>query len=283
MLTSNIKSLKNIVNILYGFSYDDTPQNIMMWYDNYKIIDNQIIVKVKRGDNNVYKLPIGDDFEAGLNYIRKMENCETPVFWQTEGSRLNEFKEKYGNKYCFVEDRDSFEYIYLRSDLVNLSGKKYHSKRNHIHTFNKNYDWHFESLNDYNKEKIRKCAFMWYCSKGKSEDKTLFVEKKNIDLLLDNYKELNIKGGCIVVNEKVVAFSLGYQINDQVFDVCIEKALPEYIGAYCVINREFAKALDCKFINREEDLGIEGLRKSKLSYYPIFLVKKYYCYPKNSI
>ena len=79
MLTSNIKSLKNIVNILYGFSYDDTPQNIMMWYDNYKIIDNQIIVKVKRGDNNVYKLPIGDDFEAGLNYIRKMENCETPV------------------------------------------------------------------------------------------------------------------------------------------------------------------------------------------------------------
>ena len=83
-----------------------------------------------------------------------MENCETPVFWQTESSRLNEFKEKYGNKYCFVEDRDSFEYIYLRSDLVNLSGKKYHSKRNHIHTFNKNYDWHFELLNDYNKEHV---------------------------------------------------------------------------------------------------------------------------------
>lgn len=282
-MNNSIRLLKNIVGNSYGFSYDDTPQNILMWYDNYRIINDQIIIRVKRGDNNVYKLPIGGNLDAGLNYIRKIENGELPVFWHTEGSRLNEFKEKYGNKYLFVEDRDSFEYIYLRCDLVNLSGKKYHSKRNHIRTFNKNYDWHFELLNDNNKERIRNCAYKWYSSKEEHGDKTLAIEKEIINFLLDNYKELNIKGGCIVAGGNTVAFSLGYEINNQVFDVCIEKALPEYAGAYSVINREFAKSVEYKYFNREEDLGIDGLRKSKLSYHPIFLVKKYYCYPKGLI
>lgn len=282
-MNNSIRLLKNIVGNSYGFSYDDTPQNILMWYDNYKIINDQIIIRVKRGDNNVYKLPIGGNLDAGLNYIRKIENGELPVFWHTEGSRLNEFKEKYGNKYLFVEDRDSFEYIYLRCDLVYLSGKKYHSKRNYIHQFDKMYNWHFELLNDNNKERIRNCAYKWYSSKEKHGDKTLAIEKEIINFLLDNYKELNIKGGCIVAGGNTVAFSLGYEINNQVFDVCIEKALPEYAGAYSVINREFAKSVEYKYFNREEDLGIDGLRKSKLSYHPIFLVKKYYCYPKGLI
>lgn len=280
---NNIVLLKSITNHQQGCSCDNTLPNLLIWSQNHEIVDQQIIISSNIGGKNVYRLPVGGDLEKGINYIRTKENCEYPIFWNSEGSRLEEFREKYGENYRFIEDRDTFDYVYLRENLVNLSGRKYHSKRNHISTFNKKYDWHFELLSNSNRERIRECANRWYVSKDDSKNPTLEIEKNGINLLLDNYKELNIKGGCIVIDGDVVAFSLGSEINRQVFDICIEKAIPEYAEAYSVINREFAKTLDYKYINREDDMGIEGLRKSKLSYHPEFLVKKYYCYPKDLI
>lgn len=280
---NNIVLLKSITNDQQDCSCDNTLPNLLIWAQNYEIVDRQIIISSNINGKNVYRLPVGGDLEEGINYIMTKENCKCPIFWNSEGCRLEEFREKYGDDYIFIEDRDTFDYVYLRENLANLSGRKYHSKRNHITAFNKKFNWHFELLSNSNRESIRECANKWYATKDESNDLTLAIEKDGTNLLLDNYKELNIKGGCIVIDGDVVAFSLGSEINRQVFDICIEKALPEYAEAYSVINREFAKILDYKYINREDDMGIEGLRKSKLSYYPDFFVKKYYCCPKDLI
>ena len=266
---------------LRELSSDNTIPNILVWNPDYTIADGSIIIRTKSSKGNIYRLPIGNDIEKGIEYIRECENCQYPTFWNAEGERLDLFKKLYGNKYIFVEDRDSFDYVYDKEKLVNLQGKQYHSKRNHISSFSKRYNWKFELLDEKNIKKFRQCSDKWYSTKIISDGTTLAIEKEGIELLLNNYKKLNIIGGGIIVDDTVIAFSLGTEINPQIFDICIEKALPEYAEAYSVINREFAKRLDYKYINREEDLGIDGLRKSKLSYHPEFFVKKYFCYPKQ--
>ena len=93
---------------------------------------------------------------------------------------------------------------------------------------------------------------------------------------------LSVKGCAIYVGEEIAAFAIGSPINQNVFNIHIEKALDEYIGAYAVINREFAKMLDqYTYINREDDMGLSGLRTAKLSYKPEILLKKYLCIPKE--
>ena len=116
-------------------------------------------------------------------------------------------------------------------------------------------------------------------------DGTLSVDKDESKLLLSNMRELNLKGGAIFVDDKVVAYTIGTAVNNNVFDIMIEKALPEYATAYAVINREFAanELSGYRFINREDDMGIDGLRKAKLSYKPVKILKKYVCSYKGKL
>ena len=108
-------------------------------------------------------------------------------------------------------------------------------------------------------------------------DKGVEVENASMKLLLPKMKKLGIKGGLIRVDGKVVAFTFGSPINDRVFDVQVEKALPEFRTAYSLINREFiANELSSfEYVNREDDLGLQGLRQAKLSYQPEILLKKF--------
>ena len=105
----------------------------------------------------------------------------------------------------------------------------------------------------------------------------LDAERQAIQRAFDHYTELNLKGGALVVDSRVVAFTYGSPINTDTFDVAVEKADANYIGAYTMVNNEFVKSLPSQyeFINREEDLGIEGLRKAKLSYHPTEILDKY--------
>ncbi len=255
--------------------------NALIWHKYYghriAFSGNDLYIKLFYEGRHIFLLPFSEDMRAGCEKI--FEYCKKegikPFFLAPEGERLENFRALFGNDFEISESRDDFEYIYSRESLAALSGKKFHSKRNHISSFTKLYDWKFEPLSDSNTEDILSVAEQWVKSHADGETASLQVEKESLPLLLENRELLGIKGGLIRVDNKAVAFTIGSPISQNTFDVHMEKALNEYSGAYTVINRSFAEYLDCQYLNREDDMGLEGLRRAKLSYQPEILLKKY--------
>ena len=264
------------------FSCENSFINLLVWqelYNNMMAVDEgQIFIKSGTEGNEKFKLPLGGDLKKGIEKI--FEYCgKQPDFWVQEGELCDEFKRLYGENYNFTEYRDAADYIYSREDLATLKGKKYHSKRNHINSFSKKYDWHYETINNGNVDKVMLCADEWYRENSDRLDGNMLCEKNGIELVLGNMEALEARGGAIFIEDKAVAFTIGSMINPGVFDIHFEKALKDYSEAYTVINNEFAKneLSEFEFINREDDLGLEGLRKAKLSYNPCKILEKYTC------
>ncbi|MCD7727651.1 MAG: phosphatidylglycerol lysyltransferase domain-containing protein [Ruminococcus sp.] len=172
-------------------------------------------------------------------------------------------------------DRDYFDYIYKAEDLINLSGKKYHGKRNHIRRF-KESDWSFVPIDESLIDDCFEFSAKSFNASDKYDEHSAVVEQYAINTFLTNFKYLNLSGGVLYQNGEMVGFTIGEKLNSDTFVVHIEKALSEVNGAYPCLCNEFARvqASDCLYINREEDLGIEGLRKSKESYRPAFMYEK---------
>lgn len=183
--------------------------------------------------------------------------------------------------YTFEQERDDFDYLYQTRDLIELSGKKYHSKRNHISRFNADYAYEYERLDE---QKVKECIPIlkaWF-SAHEVHIAPLFDERQAIELLMQNFGALGLHGGAIKINGKICACSIGEKIEPDTAHIIIEKADINYPGLYAVMNREFLahEWSDTLYVNREEDMGIEGLRKSKLSYYPYAYNEVYNAYLK---
>ena len=278
----DIEVFKKYIGFSGELSCESAFVNLLIWQSAYNNMwaeeDGQLIIKSGKGVDSSYRLPFGNDFLKGINLIREYSGEEYPDFWVQEGKRLDNFKANFGDKYVFEENRDAFDYIYLREDLANLSGKKYHGKRNHISAFSKKHNWSFKPITAENTEDVKLCAEKWYKENADREDKYLRCEKQGVITILDNMELLGVRGGAVYVDGRVVAFTLGSRISDEIFDIQLDKALSDYAEGYTVINREFARTLtEYKYINREDDMGLEGLRKAKLSYKPAILLKKYAC------
>lgn len=268
-------------------SCENTFVNLYVWQKAYNnkiaIMGDTLFIRYgEKGDEN-YRLPIGGDLEEGLKAIT--QHCGGyPVFWNPINEDFSRLPQWFTEKYDILPARDSFDYIYLTTDLAELSGKKYHSKRNHISAFSKKYDWRYEEITTENAEKIMDCAKEWYSQNAERLDRFALCEQEGINTVLQNLKSLEVTGGAIFIGEKAVAFTLGTPINENIFDIFAEKALPEFSGAYAVINNEFAKRLTAyKYLNREDDMGLEGLRRAKLSYRPNVLLEKYVFKPKENV
>lgn len=164
-----------------------------------------------------------------------------------------------------TESRNMQDYIYLQSDLANLPGKAYHPKRNHINNFEKQYNWEFVSVTADNLPLLRKAAERLFAIDSRLPD-----EYEAILDLLDHFRELELRAGVLLVEGTPVAYSIGEIMNADTALIHIEKADRSFDGAYAMINKLFAAEFaECTYINREEDMGIPGLRKAKLSYHPI--------------
>lgn len=285
---SDIEKIKEYTNIHGNFSCETSFVNLLVWqniYNNmYAEKDGILFIKSEIKGHVNFRLPFGSNMKKGVEFLREYCGGNDPILWIQQAERFNEIAPYINENYQLYEHRDAFDYIYLQSDLANLIGKKYHSKRNHISAFSKKYNWIYRDITEENKNDVLECAKQWYKFNSERYDEYMECEFQGINTILDNMQLLCVKGGAIYVDGKVVAFTLGSPINDEVFDVHIEKALPEYSTAYTVINNEFAKRLDeYKYINREDDMGLEGLRKAKLSYKPEILLKKFLCIPKKQI
>lgn len=260
-------------------SCENTFVNLYVWQDAYNteiaFKGGNLFIRYGKQGSASYRLPIGGDLEEGLKEIFALENS-VPTFWNPINEAFSTLPKWFTEKYDIIPNRDSFDYIYRQKDLANLEGKKYHSKRNHISAFSKKYDWRYEEITLKNIDKIIACADTWYSENTDRLDEFALVEKKGLQTVLQNLELFSVRGGAIFIDDKAVAFTLGTPINNKVFDIFAEKALPEFATAYTVINNCFAKELgDFKYINREDDMGLEGLRRAKLSYRPAVLLEKY--------
>ncbi len=181
-------------------------------------------------------------------------------------------------QFAFDRSRSMSDYIYRREDLARLSGKHYQPKRNHINRFRAHYPNHrFERLTPAHIEECIRLEQLWCQLTDRCREAAIVAERKAMRRAFSYFEALGLEGGVLYVEDRMVAFSYGSRINPTTFVVHVEKADTEYEGAFAMINRLLVESLDedILWINREEDLGIEGLRKAKRSYYPDHLVDKY--------
>lgn len=187
-----------------------------------------------------------------------------------------ELEAAFPGRFTFTADRDYFDYVYLRSDLATLRGKKYQPKRNHINRFKAAYpNYEYKELTAELVPECLRLESMWCKANDCAENEALIAEWRSMTDALKHINELDLRGGVLHVNGEIVAFTFGAPINNETFDTCVEKANTDIEGAYAMINNEFANRIPEQYIyiNREEDLGLEGLRKAKLSYYPETLLE----------
>lgn len=187
------------------------------------------------------------------------------------------------DNYFLYDDINYQEYLYSVDDLTNLKGKKYHAKRNHIQKFDKLYSYNFRPYTSDDYDNVMKLSFDWYSAKNTDfEDDAKLEEEDETHALKTELKmvceEKNAFADVLCINEEIVGFTLGEISASNVGIVHVEKCDINYDGIYPKINNLFVKKhfQNVRIINRQEDLGIEGLRKSKQSYYPIAFCKKYF-------
>ena len=176
-------------------------------------------------------------------------------------------------------DAGDYDYIYGQPELSLLSGRIYHKKKNHVSKFKRTYeDYMFCEIGNGNLDDVMLIEDEWYYDRLQQDDTSAMKEYEAIREAVDNFEELSLSGGIIYANNVPVAMTIASYINDAAVDIHFEKAVGEYAvnGGFAAINQMYASTLkDVKFINREENINIPGLRKAKESYHSKFMLKKY--------
>jgi uncharacterized protein len=187
--------------------------------------------------------------------------------------------------YEIHEDPENHDYVYLTQDLIELPGNKFHRKKNHLNRFVKNYRFEYRTLDQDLVDCVLRMQEDWCEMRECAESPDLYEEDRAVYEALTHFGELDFTGGAIVIDSKVEAFSLGEPLNPETAVIHIEKANPAISGLYAAINQRFCQGAwsGTTYINREQDLGVEGLRKAKQSYYPHHMVQKYVVTPRGSV
>lgn len=236
--------------------------------------------ELMHGDCFIYSFPIGPgDKKAALDELIAdfRKNGRTLIMNSISEKDRELLLRWYPDQFLIEEDRDYADYLYDRDKLATLTGRKMHGKRNHIARFKDAGEWSYEPLNDNNLEECRALCKRWVFSREDKWNEEMAIELKVLEAAFKMKDALGLTGGVLRQKGNVVAFCMGEPVNDDVFVVHFEKALPEYQGAYPMINQQFVEHA-CKgyqYINREDDAGDPGLRKAKLSYYPEILLRKF--------
>lgn len=280
---SDLSVIRKYFDEFKEYSCEFSAINMLIWqgYFGFSVCVEDGILYSKNciGGKTSFGIPFARNMPAAIDKLKEYakENALPLVLFGGQGERLDLLNSQMPGVFKLTPVRDSFEYIYSFEDLANLSGKKYHSKRNHISAFKKKYNWSYEELTKDNAPDVLKLLAHWYNSYTEKVTETMKIEEKGINKILSGPVINGIRGGVLRVDGNIIAFTLGCEISSEVFDVNFEKALVEFDGAYAMINQQFVlnQLGGYKYVNREEDMGLEGLRKAKLSYKPEILLEKY--------
>lgn len=225
-----------------------------------------------------YPIGNGDRIQAIKEIIEDGLSRKEPFsIFGLNNDNVKELIEHFKDKFEIVFDRDGLDYVYLREDLAELKGKKYQPKRNHISYFKKNNNWSYEKMNLDNIPECIEMSSKWLQEYDGDNKEDLIDEFDIIKKALASFDVLGLIGGLIRVDGEVVAYTLGEEMTKDTFCTHFEKAYQSVRGAYPMINQQFAinELSAYTYIDREDDLGIENMRKAKLSYQPAILPDKY--------
>jgi hypothetical protein len=262
-----------------------TFANLFIWHSHYGIqwsLYKEWFIALSSTDHNgVFAFPpIGppsriDIVRGLLLWLKEEKKDKEPRIERADRILISEI---LGATDLLIElTREHFDYIYKSEDLIQLAGRKYHSKRNHIYQLERKYSFAYVPLN---RDLVTSCLALaenWCEWHRCEEDMNLLDEWEAVRQALNYFEDLKIEGGVIQIDNKVEAFALGELLNKQTGVVHIEKANPEIPGLYTLINQKFCEKLwrNIPYVNREQDLGEPGLRKAKESYYPDHLEEKF--------
>ena len=261
--------------------------NLFLWgRQQVAFLDGNVAVFSQFNRKSVYLFPVGNgDLKATLDRIiedadRRGIPCRLTGLTEADCAAVERL---YPNKFRFHTDRDSFDYVYEINDLADLAGRRFQRKRNHLNRF---FQQHpqvcTEPITDENTAEAWEMLESWYSLRLQQEPTADFhMEQAALRKALRYRKELNMEGLLLRVDGGVEALTLGSLLTENTFDIHFEKALERSDGTYAAINQAFARYLRQKYppialLNREDDMGLEGLRKAKCSYNPTRMNEKYW-------
>ena len=258
--------------------------NLFLWGDQrVAFADGTPLILSRFGSWYSYLMPLTGDRERSIALLREDAQARGIPF-RLFGLLTEEtawLQARYPQAFSYYPTRDSFDYVYDIDRLAELHGKKLQAKRNHCNRFEEAYpDYRVLPLT---KELLPRCeafAERWYAEHTQENPGTDYTgEQTALSKALSHFDELHMVGILIETSDGDVAFSMGNRIREDTFDVNFEKARAEINGAYPLVNREFARRIrvacpEIRYLNREDDMGIEGLRRAKESYFPDLLLDK---------
>lgn len=265
--------------------------NLCSWEFNYHTLfaiwrDCLIFKFWVENDTLAYMMPVGNgDLKTVIHEMVDDARKEGHIFRMLGvcSDMRDDLEILYNNDFDFVHAPGYDDYLYLRSDLSELKGKRFQPKRNFVNRFKKSYDYEYLDITAQHVEECLSLETKWFNENDGIMDQSAMVERKALTYALRHFEELGLQGGMLRVEGKIVAFTYGMPINYDTFGVHVEKADTTFDGSYAMINYEFANHIPEQYIylNREEDLGIEGLRKAKLSYHPVLRLEKFMAHLKE--
>ena len=259
--------------------------NLYLWgRQKFAKVGDSIVLFSQFDRKTVYPFPVGSgDIKPAIDSVIA-DAAARGIPCRITGLTA-EFKdileELYPDRFCFHCDQANSDYVYDINDLADLKGRKYHSKKNHVNRFRETYpDVRAEPISDDNIEAVRELIENWFAERiAENPEGDYVMEKAAITKALNHRHELALYSLVLMNGDKAAAVTFGSRLSPNTIDVHFEKADSSVQGAYAAVNCEFANYIRAKFpeikyLNREEDMGIEGLRKAKQSYHPHHMVQK---------
>lgn len=273
----------------YNFkTYEYSFLTLYMWRKmlniEFSIIDDSLIIKKAYDKIGSYFMqPVGYKKEKLKDIILKLEAIKTKsgdfknLLRDVEYPFLNELREIFDRNIRCCEDVNNFDYIHNSEDLISLSGRKFHSKKNHYNQFINSYKYEIKDLND--PKVVQDCIELsrtWFYERAE-DDTFLEHELLAIEDVLPKSEMLGLKGIAVYVGDSIAGFAAGEKLNKDMAVIHFEKGDISFDGIYSFLGKTFVENyfIDVKYINRQEDMGVKGLRRAKRGYNPIKLERKY--------